>query len=344
MSPAASDNPPRFRFGDLPDDLVRTVFEVAANDCDKFAWSLAYVSKAVRSWVEPILYRQLPIDSQKTLLHLLSNVNTTAPLSSKPPGFYRSYVRRIYFGDRYNQGLKGITDLISACPNVTRLSAITMANPNLPVHEMDCLVGNHATWDLLRPTWLTISPCLFVPSRRHFRFAADSGSNYNPIFTHITHLELTWITRTHDVTWSWSSLPLLTALSHLCISSTPRNDALTCAARNLRAAMPWFPPTLTVCVFAFPRLTWPFVRTDAKQLILENGWRLDPRIVAAVPRAYYMHQLETIDSGGTWIKDEAICRWDGEYQRVTHEEDFWEQAVAMMQRKRDEKLQGNEKR
>ncbi|KAF6743875.1 hypothetical protein DFP72DRAFT_931145 [Ephemerocybe angulata] len=326
-----TDNLPRFRFRDLPDDLIRTVFEASANNRDEFSWSLVRVSKTVRSWVEPVLYRNISLDHMKPL-HLLHDTITSYS-SSKPSSFYSAHVRRLYFGDPWVMQLRKVINILLACSNVTRLSATML----VPGAADDCLVGNHKVWEALRPTWLTINPCLFSPTHRHFRFTAARGSDItqtcNPIFTNVTHLELYFIRPSGDIAWSWSTLSLLSTLTHLCIATISGHRALDCASWNLRAALPWFPPALVVCVFAIPRMNSHFPPNE-KQLVLNNGWRVDPRIVAAVSREYYMSELEK-GPEGAWIEDEAIYRWNEHKDRADDDDAFWERAVAMVQRRRE---------
>ncbi|KAF5311637.1 hypothetical protein D9611_009515 [Ephemerocybe angulata] len=213
----------------------------------------------------------------------------------------------------------------------------------------DWRVGNHAVWERLRPTRLSISHGLFMPTHRHFRFTTGgpgpaSTCNLNPLFTNVTHLEISCQSLTlaeelaADVTWSWPSLPLLTSLTHLCYSAEYISNPVGWAVRNVRMSIPWFPPSLVVCVLALP-LTTGFnysYRGGLKETILKNGWRLDPRVVVAVPKVYYKRELMKVPEG-EWIKDEVVCRWDEERDRPGNEDTFWEDAASMVQRKKDAK-------
>ncbi|KAF6758004.1 hypothetical protein DFP72DRAFT_889633 [Ephemerocybe angulata] len=319
-----------FRFGDLPPDLVRTVFETSAEASDHFASSISCLSKEVKLWVEPILYRHIRINDPRTLSLLHRTI--TSEISSKSTSFFRTHVRSIYVVNRWIEGLIQVLDILSACSSVTRLGTIIFIPPHLDAWR----AGKHDAWKGLRPTRISINPCLFTPTHRHFRFTAGgtepaSTCNLNPLFTNVTHLEISWIAVT---VWSWPSLPLLTSLPHLCIAATPGIEPVDCAVRNLREALPWLPPALVVCVLALPHVTGFYYRNDVKQIVLENGWRLDPRVVVAVPNEYYKRELMK-GSDGVWIKGEVVYRWDDERDRPGNEDAFWEDAASMVQRRKD---------
>ncbi|KAF6747830.1 hypothetical protein DFP72DRAFT_918365 [Ephemerocybe angulata] len=346
-----------FRFGDLPLDLVRTVFETSAETCNPSALSIACLSKEVKSWVEPILYRHIPINNPRTLSLLHRTI--TSDTSSKPASFFRTHVKSICIGDRWMDKVGQLLDILSACSNVTRLSTIGTIIL-VPSHMDDCRVGNHAVWERLRPTRLSISHNLFMPTHRHFRFTTGGPGptptcDLNPLFTNVTHLEISCLDLTleeelaaHDVSdWSWPSLLLLTSLTHLCIAPRFITNTVGWADESI----PWFPPSLVVCVLALPLcpgliqvIDYYRFRGGAKENILRVGRRLDPRVVVAVSKAsynfyydYYKEEMMDVPEG-EWIKDEVVCRWDDERDRPGNEDTFWEDAASMVQRRKDAKL------
>ncbi|KAF6759546.1 hypothetical protein DFP72DRAFT_136200 [Ephemerocybe angulata] len=111
--------PKPFSFDDLPEDLARLIIEEAVADPDAPEWSFACVSKAVRSWVEPILYRRVVL---KTPLALHSFQRTLNSHPSKRADFFSTSVKSFWIGDPNLLDLTIVFDVLSACSGVTALS------------------------------------------------------------------------------------------------------------------------------------------------------------------------------------------------------------------------------
>ncbi|KAF6741912.1 hypothetical protein DFP72DRAFT_226070 [Ephemerocybe angulata] len=311
---------PTFRFHDLPDDLTRSVFEASAEDNDEPNWACAQVSKAVQSWVEPVLYRHIVLDTVFDIINFHRTL-TSRP-TSKPPHFFSDNVKSLYItGSSYYQATY---EIMSACPNVSHLEFhLHLAEDK----NNDLRVGRHKVWETMRPTRLNIPALMFLPSRRHFNFTSDGmlNSTINPIFSSITYLDLYW--DRSITTWSWETISLLQGLTHLCFSMTPALDTISCASQNLRTALPYFPTSLIVCVFTIPFTQW---FEDARKLIENNSTRLDHRVVAAVDDYYYNKEIEKGEQG-LWLKREAIWRYAGALARKDEEKAFWERAEKVVQ-------------
>ncbi|KAF5320241.1 hypothetical protein D9611_011380 [Ephemerocybe angulata] len=299
-----------FRFEDLPGDLVYSVFEAAADDAEKPNWNCALVSKRVKIWVEPMLYRHIVLNTYKgmELLH-----RTIVYPSSKPSGFFSTHVKTLEIGacsswsDMFN-------DILSAVPHLSALYlCIMIENPDLKV-------GRHPVWEVLKPKRLCIANKSFLPSHRHFHTSrcGNVGASLNPQFTNVTHLELRWAPPSES--WAWPSLSQLTTLTHLCFSAHPTLSAIHAASDIVKEAIPHFPISLIVCVISIPFTRW-FV--NARELVEETGGRLHPRVVVAVS-AYYYNSI----SGGEWIKKRAIWRVTSVCEGRLHEDAFWERAEA----------------
>ncbi|KAF5320327.1 hypothetical protein D9611_011359 [Ephemerocybe angulata] len=309
-----------FRFTDLPDDLTRSVFEASAEDKDDPNWACARVSKTVQSWVEPVLYRHIVLNTGSDIINFRRTL-TSRP-TSKPPHFFSDNVKSLYItGSSYHQATY---EIMSACPNVSHLEFhLHLAEDK----NNDLRVGRHKVWDAMRPTRLNIPALMFLPSRRHFNFIPDEkfDSTRNPMFSAITHLDLYW--DRSITTWSWETISLLQGLTHLCFSMAPaRLDTISCASQNLRTALPYFPTSLTVCVFTIP-FTQFF--DNARELIENNSTRLDHRVVAAVDVYYYNKEIEKGEEG-LWVKREAIWRYAGGLARKDEEKAFWERAEKVV--------------
>ncbi|KAF6741917.1 hypothetical protein DFP72DRAFT_941100 [Ephemerocybe angulata] len=315
------DDAPLFRFQDLPEDLARLVFEAAAHDVDKPNWSCALVSTTVRSWVEPILYRRIVIDTPWKMT-LLGQTMSHHP--AKAPAFFSTHVEQIYIiirRDRLNPSYSDLysLELLSACPNITLLDFDHRTEGG---EKPSLKIGQHAAWRAMRPKRLYIRDEMFMPSHRHFRV------DENPIFTALTHLELKWdVIRNGAVTtWAWDTLSRLTTLTHLCISVQPMTDTLVrrIGAVHLHTATSYFPPSLILCVFSVS--FWPWALENARIIVTSNGETLDRRVVVAVNRSYYFQELERGDDG-LWV-NQTIWRWSNGSQEARKDdvENFWKRA------------------
>ncbi|KAF6741916.1 hypothetical protein DFP72DRAFT_1179877 [Ephemerocybe angulata] len=321
-----------FRFCLLPEDIARTVFEMAANDPDSPNWTCALVSKKVQSWVEPILYRQIifGLDNSRKmpLLHrtLLSSLalSNNYPTSFKKPSFFSKYVKTLSLNVVPNWN--ALIGLLNACPNIHRLDFHRW----MEAHRVDELsVGNLPAWQSFQQLRRLHAPgMLFEPSYRHFRF--DTGDHQNTMFRRLTHLELYW-----DETlrfWSWGSLKSLPCLTHLCISPSPKIEAIELASAQLRGALACFPPTLVVCVFTITSAHW---FDNARDLVEDNGSTLDERIVVAVGDDYYWRQIAKGEQG-QWLAREAIWRMQSSDLKaaVDNEDAFWKRAEKKVSERR----------
>ncbi|KAF5339383.1 hypothetical protein D9611_009801 [Ephemerocybe angulata] len=171
-----------FRFQDFPSDLTRSIFEASAEDLN---WGCALVSKMVKSWVEPILYRQIILDKPTTVSLLHRTI--VSSVSSKPPHFFASHVKSlgVFFS---NDSWEELMEILATCSGISRLEFTMYLDEDL--NRDDLRVGRHRAWEHLRPTSLHIPGTLFLPTHRHFHFLPWEGKTLNPIFTRITHFEI----------------------------------------------------------------------------------------------------------------------------------------------------------
>lgn len=80
---------------DLPPDFVQTVLD-SAEDRDKHAWSLAWMSKEAQLSVEPTLCRHISLESRHTAQLLRRTITSKA--SSKHANCITTRVRTVYIG------------------------------------------------------------------------------------------------------------------------------------------------------------------------------------------------------------------------------------------------------
>ncbi|KAF5320301.1 hypothetical protein D9611_011373 [Ephemerocybe angulata] len=316
------------RFQDLPEDLARVIFEESAADPDIPGWACARVSKKVQAWVEPILYREVIVEDHISisLLH-----NTVLSHPTKPESFFSLHVRTLcIYSQEYDTADDIIFDILSACPNLTQLDLSNRARRR----REDLKVGAHPSWNRPRLKRLRMPELYFPPSHRHFRFA--EGQNLNPIFANITHFELHLYSPV-IIPWDWGSFQYLPFLTHFCISMTPAEQAVSRAASDLRSAVPYFPPSLIVCVFYIPNTISVWL-TDFIPLVQENGRKVDERVVVALDEAYYLMLREGHPC--SWLEDEATWRPRSVDKVASERKDylraFWERAEAVITRRRRE--------
>ncbi|KAF5340343.1 hypothetical protein D9611_007917 [Ephemerocybe angulata] len=312
----------KFRFHDLPEDLVRSVFEASADDPVTPQWAWARVSKAVQSWVEPILYRHITVRYSFELSRLH---RTIVSHPSKPPDFFASKVKTLSICTRARSGETLAIEVLSACPNVSSLEM----DVHLPENERDDLkVGNHPIWEQIRPTRLWISGTMFTPPHRHFKGSLNLGSqnsNLNPMFMNLSHLELNGNSTTNLTAWSWPSLASVPTLTHLCVSLVHRSENIAAIYSQLYCAVPSFPPSLSVCVFSITFSQW---LTEAPQLLGVNIVP-DPRVLIAVDESDCRGDQEGGSAGaGLWFLLDPIWRYrkGDKEERRKKEESFWNRA------------------
>ncbi|KAF6758937.1 hypothetical protein DFP72DRAFT_887080 [Ephemerocybe angulata] len=306
------------RFQDLPEDIARIIFEESAADPDIPGWACARVSKKVQAWVEPILYREVIVED-----HISISLLHTTVLShpTKPESFFSLHVRTLCI---YSQEYDTADDIISTYFGLEQQGK----------EETGGLESwAHPSWNRPRLKRLRMPELYFPPSHRHFRFA--EGQNLNPIFANITHLELHLYSPV-IIPWDWGSFQYLPFLTHFCImtrQSKPYQEQLP----TLRSAVPYFPPSLIVCVFYIPNTISVWL-TDFIPLVQENGRKVDERVVVALDEAYYLMLREGHPC--SWLEDEATWRPRSVDGVVSERKDylraFWERAEAVITRRRRE--------
>ncbi|KAF5332078.1 hypothetical protein D9611_008040 [Ephemerocybe angulata] len=322
--------PKLFPFDDLPEDLARLIIEEAVADPDAPEWSFACVSKAVRGWVEPILYRRVVL---KTPLALYSFQRTLNSHPSKRADFFATSVKSFWIGDPKLLDLTIVFDILSTCSGVTALSWCNFVEAG-DRRLSPFIVVRHAIWETLRLKRLSIATALFAETHRHFSFAAHwgPGKTRNPVFRGITHLDLSTSRRQLDPRWSCGTLSCLKALTHLCFSSTGLDrEYKNYIHHNLEMVRPHFPPSLIVCVFSIPYETF----NDTHRYIPKYVCEIDPRVVIAIAEHCYRRELERsfqVEAG--WVEKETIWRRGGEIAQKDKEA-FWERAVALVHRRKE---------
>ncbi|KAJ7732939.1 hypothetical protein DFH07DRAFT_990544 [Mycena maculata] len=214
----------------FPLDLERMIFELAALTRPRSVLNLLLVAWRVNIWVEPHLYRTLVIGPSPVFgLPRCSVEIFNRIVRTKSPSFLRNSVRNLMiWGVTANQA----KTIISACGGIQNLK-ILAASDQLPLSTLsafDTMPLRHLYGDLA---------CLFD---------AFSVPFHHPMFTQITHLELTDTLDGEDGSTHWTGLSYLPNLTHLALSREVESlqvfaDILA-AYKSLAALLhlPHFPP------------------------------------------------------------------------------------------------------
>ncbi|TEB38218.1 hypothetical protein FA13DRAFT_1725871 [Coprinellus micaceus] len=193
-------------FPDVPEDVVRLIFEVATEtDYTDCRLEFALISKQVKGWVEPIIYREVEVSSffHRTIM---------ASDSTKPPDFFARHVKSLMF-EMQEDSL--VADILERCTSVQSLAVWYNTNPI-------------ATYARKALTTYPLSPTHLSLSQIHFK---DKDAFLYPIFENVTHLDLSCPDSEND--WNWGTLGVLEHLTHLSIDVYARPDDPIRMAENI---------------------------------------------------------------------------------------------------------------
>ncbi|OBZ67099.1 hypothetical protein A0H81_12835 [Grifola frondosa] len=205
-------------FCDLPTDLIRDIFELAALSDVPTARALTLVSSPVRHWTVPILYHTVILCSSRALRAFLSAI------SSKPADFPRTRIKHL--GIFALGPVQSIDRVLRACAGVCSLAC----GFSLPGYKK--LHGCDAVQALVRPReqhFLGMS-CrdgwdlsLIAPSVTHLRIHLTSFDSSRP------DLPFTFAASDGEQS-GWECLAALSSLTHLAIVYRPSRESTVPAA------------------------------------------------------------------------------------------------------------------
>lgn len=296
-------HPPNFRLLDLPEDIGRSIIEICAQD-SQWMTICARVSRILKAWVEPILYRDLVLDTYHAmgLIH-----RTILDHPSKSPDFFARHVKSV---------------LINCCPSWEQVMGVIEACSGVDTLRYHLWLQEgvrddiraHPAWKSLAPSYLVIPPNIFLPSSRTFDLKT------NPIFSNVTRLDMYWDTKAK---WSLDKLASLRNLEQFCITTSPSSseENIEESERAIRAAIPFFPASLRVCILSIPWTQW---HSDNARNIVTRNSRLDHRVIVAVDEYYWGLVFGT----ERWIEQAIWRHASGESARVDDTEEFWKRADA----------------
>jgi len=116
---------PHRTFIDFPPEIIRLIFEHAAVMSRHTSLSLTLVSKEVRGWVEPIIYRTVILWTSHTVDLFRVAFDT------KPRSFFATYVKNLFINGKYG------ADIILACSNLERLAAYPLSFLKFPEPDVE---------------------------------------------------------------------------------------------------------------------------------------------------------------------------------------------------------------
>ncbi|KAF5317234.1 hypothetical protein D9611_003840 [Ephemerocybe angulata] len=178
------------RFSDVPEDIGRTIFETAAENGDGYRCAL--ISRKVKLWVEPILYRNVTVYGNGLFARTIRDEEST-----KPPDFFATHVKTLLF--EHTSRREDVPIIVRKCHRAWSIG-FWIAEARI-ADELRELV----TTDLLTPTQLSVGGRLFPANQLHFS---------HPIFRNVTHLD---VMGKDSFDWEWESLLQLKKLTHFSL-------------------------------------------------------------------------------------------------------------------------------
>ncbi|KAF6741910.1 hypothetical protein DFP72DRAFT_941091 [Ephemerocybe angulata] len=286
-----------FPFQDLPEDIARSVLEIAAENLRGAGLALTMVCKTVQAWTEPYLYRHIEVDTSAVAGRLHRTI-----LSHKRPQIFALYVKSLSIS--HYSSWNAILDILDLCTGLNRIELHEVYMPQGAGVDVGVKIGKRQVWDKPRPKRLLLPASMFLPERMHFR-CFNHGQEANPIFTNVTHLELLCTTETLT-SWTWSTLFKLTKLTHLCLDTPPSLESTGLAEQLLASTISYLPSSLLLFVLSMPFSQYkPLSSTsstdsrkadsskavrqwlNSSRQLVEGSSGLDARLVFAVDKCHY---------------------------------------------------------
>ncbi|KIM45596.1 hypothetical protein M413DRAFT_24768 [Hebeloma cylindrosporum] len=214
------------RTSELPSELEREIFEIAASSHPKWIPKLVLVARRVRIWLEPELYRIMRSGKGRVIppLYTGEKEGDNDVLDLNRLQQYGRHVKHILLQKRPSQE---IGHILNCCPNVHNL-ALWMIRGSC-THLIPILEG------------LPLRRLSFDPSYFFQNYAKDSSVPFDQaLFHNITHLEVLNAT----VAWSkWKQLAHLPRLTHLALVGVVNQALIDCVlaeCRNLELFVTFF--------------------------------------------------------------------------------------------------------
>ncbi|KAJ3495665.1 hypothetical protein NMY22_g19907 [Coprinellus aureogranulatus] len=264
-----------FSLEGLPEDVVRLMFQVAAAQVPRGGIICALVSKQVKSWVEPILYRDVVVDRRGRFHRTVMAYRTT-----KPPNFFATHVKSLFFDDETLARTRSAMHILERCHSVQSLALWE------PERSLCLELESLFTSKLLAPTHLSISAGIF----------GSRGAKFShPIFKQVTRLRIDWGPTPKEAEWDWRTLRALTRLTHLAVV-LPFHWYGGAFRPTLSVILPNCPSNLEVLVIS------PYSLDRKDEVLSMNRGAVDHRLVVQSNNSE--HQPFTVTMESDEIREE----------------------------------------
>ncbi|KAJ3567016.1 hypothetical protein NP233_g6631 [Leucocoprinus birnbaumii] len=215
----------------LPYDVERTILEYAAASDRPMALTLMLVSREVRRWIEPILYRHITLSD---IAQADAFIRTLDSPHSRSPTFFSNTIKSLSFtyGITFHQAAR----ILATCTSATSLATRIEVSRNFFNFSLDDISDFRSFMTTSSPALKRLSVTL-----QPFFLCPDPDFRV-PIFQNLTHLSIFGSSET-CYKWSWTGLDTLKHLTHLGLeidTATPLQ-----AIYNL---IPRLPPLLRTCL------------------------------------------------------------------------------------------------
>ncbi|KAF6749868.1 hypothetical protein DFP72DRAFT_911929 [Ephemerocybe angulata] len=242
---------------EFPEDVVRLIFEIAAEGNDPERLSYALLSKTLQSWVEPIIYREVVASGDQVYLFWRTLVSEK---STKPANFFDLHVKSLCFKRLFPQydEVDDEFELVRVVQKCRGLQSIALRGYRIRFPAADTL---NFTGDSVR----RLSTTIFI---NHW----DERQFSHPGLRKLTHLEFRAQSPTSDDV-NYATLQELTSLTHLSIITPCHKAANAAAIQHLPTSLRVF--ILFIC----------YGRDDLVQELknIDEG-RIDDRVVIGIAR------------------------------------------------------------
>ncbi|KAF5314194.1 hypothetical protein D9611_007000 [Ephemerocybe angulata] len=297
-------NNTHLRFAGLPMDIGRIILEEAVSDATPMSWKWALLSKRVRTWLEPVLYRHVLLDDQASFAAFHASIMAHP---AKSPNFFAMHVKTLAIPRGWAYPPSQVLEVLEACSGVH-----TLLLRLLPL-TAECA----AVFDV---TALSLAP------RRLSIFIPTFGGFSHSIFRNLTHLELLF-GHPGVMEWDWADLKGMESLTHLCVRG-PENFfcSLEESGAFLEGILPLVPISVGVIVL--------WVRVTSLRGAEKLGG-MDPRVVVLETsgKEKYVDCEEAVVSPHVIFRNHMDLRNDWMYV-ACREEDYWSQAERKVQKRR----------
>ncbi|KAF5386993.1 hypothetical protein D9615_001969 [Tricholomella constricta] len=237
----------------LPLDLKREIFEIAAYIHPPFALRLAVVSREVQPWAERIIYRELFFNGQRISRQQENNPNAlekfTVALEARPASFFAEYVKSLHFDGNFIS--EHILPIIQACTGITNFGLYAALNDGVDtdhsateevyraIHTLplETLFISTSHLTLLLQQCTPASSCLLTLPR----LGLTDGCEYPAArFPALTHLALVpGSERAVPPIYAALANPrIVSVIATFSYAAIPRHNAMLRALRDIRAADP----------------------------------------------------------------------------------------------------------